>query len=133
MTAVITPYPTVTGRRRTAPTVACAFFASLLLLFLLYVGYGFGGGGSASPLLGAGDATVARHAAVLRDGPRPVVAVEHGDRTSAPPPSSPAALVIAATAPFAPSATFRASFAAADIIVGHRIAGHRPRAPPIAI
>ncbi len=112
---------------------ACAFFASLLLLFLLHVGYGFGGGGSASPLLGAGDATVARHAAVLRDGPRPVVAAEHGDRTSAPPPSSPAALVFAAAAPSAPSATFHASFAAADVIVGRRIAGHRPRAPPIAV
>lgn len=109
----------------------CAFFASLLLLFLLHVGYGFGGS-SASLLLGAGDATVARHAAVLRDGPRPVVAAEHGDRTSAPPPSSPAALVIAATAPSAPAATVCASFAAADIVAGRRIAGHRPRAPPIA-
>lgn len=109
----------------------CAFFASLLLLFLLHVGYGFGGS-SASPLLGVGDATVARHAAVLRDGPRPVVAAEHGDRTSAPPPSSPAALVIAFTAPFAPTGSFRASLTAADIVAGRRIAGHRPRGPPIA-
>ena len=111
---------------------ACAFLASLLLLLLLHFGYGVGGGASTSPLLGIGDAAVTRHAAVLRDGPRPVVAAEHGDRTSAPPPSSPAALVIAATAPSAPAAPCRASFAVADIVAGHRIAGHRPRAPPIA-
>jgi hypothetical protein len=132
VTAASAHHPIVAGRRRTAPVTACAFLASLLLLFLLHVGYGFGVGGSASPLLGAGDAAIARHAAVLRDGPRPVVAAEHGDRTSAPPPSSPAALVIAVTAPSAPAATVRASFAIADIVAGHRIAGHRPRAPPIA-
>lgn len=131
MTAGAAPVPFL-KRCMTAPKTAVALLSALLFVAVLHFGLGADVSSSLSTTLGAGDHAVVRHSALLRDGLRPVVAAEHGDRASAPPPQLPAALVVAAVLVVLPSG-FRRLRAVAETIPDRRdFAGHRPRAPPIA-
>lgn len=74
---------------------ACAaLVAGFALLLFAQLGLTLGGspGGPASPTMAAGDgAILLRHVLVLRDGARPVLAAEAGDRSlaaNAPPPKA---------------------------------------------
>lgn len=127
--AVTTPF---SERRVTAPRAAVAFLSALLFGLVLHLGLGADIGSSLSTNLGASDHAVLRHSVLIRDGLRPIVAAEHGDRTSAPPPHSPAALVVVAVV-VARSSIFLGLRVVAETLLGHRHSvAHRPRAPPIA-
>lgn len=131
MTPGAAPVPFL-KRCMTAPKTAFALLSALLFIAVLHFGLGNDFSSSLSTTLGAGDHAVVRHSALHRDGLRPVVAAEHGDRTSAPPPPLPAALVSAAVI-LAPVSGFRRFQVAAEVLTDRRYsAGHRPRAPPIA-
>lgn len=119
-------------RRLTAPKAAVAFLSALLFVLVLHLGLGAGIASSASATLGATDHAVLRHSALVRDGVRPIVAAEHGDRTSAPPPQSPAALVFLAIVAERPFDFLCVQAGAETFFARHLSAGHRPRAPPIA-
>lgn len=131
MTSGIAPQPFF-KRCMTAPKAAVAFLSALLFIAVLHFGLGTDVGSSLSTTLGAGDHAVVRHSALLRDGLRPVVAAEHGDRTSAPPPHLPAALVLAAVVVALPVGSCRLRAVAEVIPANSHFPGHRPRAPPIA-
>lgn len=119
-------------RCMTAPKTAVAFLSALLFVAVLHFGLGTDVGSSLSTTLGAGDHAVVRHSALLRDGLRPVVVAEHGDRTSAPPPQLPATLILAAAVVVLPICGRRLR-AVVEAIPDHgHFPGHRPRAPPIA-
>ena len=132
MTSEAAPVPFF-KRCMTAPKTAVAFLSALLLVAVLQFGLGSDISSSLSTTLGAGNHAVVRHSILVRDGLRPVVVAEHGDRTSAPPPpQSPVALVLAAVV-VARSSGFRRLRAVAEAALAcRRSAGHRPRAPPIA-
>ncbi len=115
-----------------APRTAVAFLSVLLFVVVLHLGLGSDIGSSLSTTLGAGDHAVLRHSVLLREGLRSVIAADHGDRTSAPPPQLPAALVFAAVIT-APVGVLRRFPAVADVVPARRwLAAHQPRAPPIA-
>jgi len=115
----------------TAPTTAIALLSALFFALVLHLGLGTGGGLSAQSL-GTGDHAALRHSVVVRDGLRPIVAAEHGDRTSAPPPQPPAALVSMTAAAPLRSACLHCRAFASDVRACRRVAGNRPRAPPVA-
>ncbi|SCM78039.1 hypothetical protein KL86PLE_60361 [uncultured Pleomorphomonas sp.] len=120
-------------RRMTAPRAAVAFLSALLFVVALHLGLGVGAGSSAATTLGAADHAVLRHPLVVRDGIRPVVAAEHGDRTSAPPPPQPPAALASVAAVAVRARGFcRLRPGTETISAYRRSAGHRPRAPPIA-
>lgn len=122
----------VLKRRLTAPRAAVAWLSALLFIFVLHLGLGAGLASSVSTSLGATDHVAVRHSVLVRDGLRPVIAAEHGDRTSAPPPQSPAVLVFVAVIAERPS-DFLCMFSGAETLLGYRhSAAHQPRAPPIA-
>ncbi|MCM5554531.1 hypothetical protein [Pleomorphomonas sp. NRK KF1] len=131
MTSGAAPVPFF-KRCLTAPKTAVALLSALLFVAALHFGFGTEVGSSLSTTLGAGDQAVVRHSALLRDGLRPVVAAEHGDRTSAPPPRLPAALVLAAVVVAAPVCGRVLRAVAGTISCHSHFPGHRPRAPPIA-
>lgn len=131
MTSGAAPVPFL-KRCMTAPKTAAALLSALLFIAILHFGLGTDLSSSLSTTLGAGDHAVVRHSALLRDGLRPVVAAEHGDRTSAPPPPLPAALVFAAVIAAFVSGS-RCFYVTAEVRPDRRhSAGHRPRAPPVA-
>lgn len=79
--------------RQTILKAGAALIAGLALLLLVQIGLAVGSAESASPstALAAGDSAILRHALVLRDGARPIVIAETGDRSlasSAPPPKA---------------------------------------------
>ncbi|WP_026790809.1 hypothetical protein [Pleomorphomonas oryzae] len=116
----------------TAPKAAVAWLSALLFIFVLHLGLGAGLASSVSTSLGAADHVAVRHSALVRDGLKPVVAADHGDRTSAPPPQSPAVPVFGAVIAARPSG-FLCLLSGAETLLGHHhCAAHRPRAPPIA-
>jgi len=120
-------------RRMTAPKAAVAFLSALLFALALHLGLGIGTGPSAATTLGAADHATFRHPVLIRDGLRPVVAAEHGDRTSAPPPPQPPVALVFVAAVAVRSCGFRRLRPGTDTISAcRRSAGHRPRAPPIA-
>ena len=131
MTSGAVPVPFL-KRHFTAPKAAVAWLSALLFVFVLHLGLGAGLASSVSTSLGAADHVAVRQLVLVRDGLRPVVAVEHGDRTSAPPPQSPTALVFVAVIAARPSGLL-CLLAGAETLLAHRhCAAHRPRAPPIA-
>jgi hypothetical protein len=131
VTSGIAPVPFF-KRCVTAPKTAVALLSALLFIVVLHFGLGTDFSSSLSTTLGAGDHAVVRHSALLRDGLRAAVAAEHGDRTSAPPPQSPAALVLAAVVAVLAYGSCRLRAVAGALPVRCRSAGHQPRAPPIA-
>lgn len=79
--------------RHTILRAGAALIAGLALLLLVQIGLAFGSIDNASPstALAAGDSAILRHALVLRDGARPIVIAETGDRSlasNAPPPKA---------------------------------------------
>lgn len=131
MTSGAVPVPFF-RRRITTPRAVAAFISALFFAVVLHLGLGSDIGSSLSTTLGAGDHAVLRHSVLLREGLRPVIAAEHGDRTSAPPPQLPAALVFAAVIT-APVGVLRRFPAVADVVPARSWLGaHQPRAPPIA-
>ncbi|WP_370676386.1 hypothetical protein [Pleomorphomonas sp. PLEO] len=116
----------------TAPKAAVAFLSALLFVVILHLGLGTDIGSSLSTNLGASDHAVLRHSVLVRDGLRPVVAAEHGERTSAPPPQSPVALVVVAVVAACPCLFLGWRAVAGAIVARRPSAAHRPRAPPIA-
>lgn len=127
-TALVPFYKRCVSAQRTA----VAFLSALLFIVVLHLGLGSDIGSSLSTTLGVGDHAVLRHSVLLREGLRPVIAAEHGDRTSAPPPQLPAALVFAAVIT-APAGDFRRLCAVSEAVPARSwLATHQPRAPPIA-
>ena len=113
----------------TAVAVLTAFFVTLVL----QLGLGGGFGLSSSVSLGVADQAVLRHSVFLRDGLRPVVVADHGDRTSLPPPPSPPVALVAVAVVAACSSAFRRMRVVADgKLVRGQSAAHQPRAPPFA-
>lgn len=112
----------------TAVAVLTAFFVTLVL----QLGLGGGLGPSSSVTLGVADQAVLRHSVVLREGLRPVVVADHGDRTSLPPPPSPPIALVAIAAVAACSSAFRRTRVVAGVKHARRqSAAHQPRAPPL--
>lgn len=115
-----------------APRAVVACLSLVFFVVFLHLGLGSDIGAPLSATLGAGDHAVLRHSVLLRDGVKPVVAAEHADRSSAPPPQLPALLVLAAVIAARSSIFCRFRVASETSLARHPIASHRPRAPPIA-
>ena len=126
--------PVLSVRRRLPATLtAVAILSAFLVTLVLQLGLGGGFGPSSSVTLGVADQAVLRHSVVLRDGLRPVVVADHGDRTSLPPPPSPPVALVAIAVVAACSSAFRRMRVVAGIKPARRqAAAHQPRAPPLA-
>lgn len=126
--------PVLSVRRRLSATLtAVAILSIFFVTLVLQVGLGSGFGPPASVTPGVADQAVLRHSVLIRDGLRPVVVADHGDRVSVPPPPSPPIALVSIAAVAACSSAYRRVRVVSGIKPARRqSAAHQPRAPPLA-